>query len=167
MEFKQEMPPEGGYREFNWRRTYPKLLWKPKVLIPIAAFCGVYGYFQNKMHIRQLTTEKFHDIDILNSMEPFLTAERDREWLKIMRQNRDIENELMKDVPGWKTGTWYGEPVYFTLGDRWFDPWNLEVYAHSKYKRMYDDIVFKERTGLAGPKRWKQWLPENLRDYIW
>lgn len=28
----------------------------------------------------------------------------------------------MKDVPGWKTGTWYGEPVYFTLGDKWWDP---------------------------------------------
>lgn len=28
----------------------------------------------------------------------------------------------MKNVPGWKTGTWYGEPVYFTLGDKWWDP---------------------------------------------
>lgn len=28
----------------------------------------------------------------------------------------------MKDVPGWKTGTWYGEPIYFTLGDKWWEP---------------------------------------------
>lgn len=24
-----------------------------------------------------------------------------------MRKHRDVENELMKNVPGWKTGTWY------------------------------------------------------------
>lgn len=41
-----------------------------------------------------------------------------------MKRNRDYENELMKDVPGWKTGTWYGEPLYFTIDyvDRWWDP---------------------------------------------
>lgn len=31
----------------------------------------------------------------------------------------------MKDVPGWVTGTWYGEPVYFTLGEKWWDPTQL------------------------------------------
>lgn len=43
-------------------------------------------------------------------------------WLRLLKKNRDLENEVMKDVPGWKTGTWYGEPVYFTLGDKWWDP---------------------------------------------
>lgn len=43
-------------------------------------------------------------------------------WLKVLKKNRDMENKIMKDVPGWKTGTWYGEPVYFTLGDKWWDP---------------------------------------------
>lgn len=39
-----------------------------------------------------------------------------------MNKNAEIEKELMKDVPGWKVGTWYGEPVYFTLGEDWIEP---------------------------------------------
>ncbi len=27
--------------------------------------------------------------------------------LKLMRRNRELEDEVMADVPGWKTGTWY------------------------------------------------------------
>lgn len=45
---------------------------------------------------------------------PLLLAERDREYLKQVRRNRDEEAKLMKDVPGWKVGTWYGEPIYKT-----------------------------------------------------
>jgi hypothetical protein len=26
-EFHQDMPPVGGYRPFNWNRTYAKTLW--------------------------------------------------------------------------------------------------------------------------------------------
>lgn len=33
---------------------------------------------------------------------PMLLAERDREYLKQLRKNRDAEAELMKDVPGWE-----------------------------------------------------------------
>lgn len=28
--FRQDMPPPGGYRAFNWNRTYPKVFWKRK-----------------------------------------------------------------------------------------------------------------------------------------
>ena len=56
-------------------------------------------------------------------MQPFLVAERDRRWLSVMRKNREMEEEVMKDVPGWKVGTWYGEPVFYTLeDDHWWDP---------------------------------------------
>lgn len=33
---------------------------------------------------------------------PMLLAERDREYLKQLRRNRDAEAELMRDVPGWE-----------------------------------------------------------------
>ena len=39
-----------------------------------------------------------------------------------MRKIRDAEDEVMKDVPGWVTGTWYGEPIYFTTAGGWWDP---------------------------------------------
>lgn len=35
---------------------------------------------------------------------PMLLAERDREYLKQLRRNRDAEAELMRDVPGWEVG---------------------------------------------------------------
>jgi hypothetical protein len=28
--YRQDMPPEGGYREFNWERTFPKRILKRK-----------------------------------------------------------------------------------------------------------------------------------------
>ena len=49
------------------------------------------------------------------ALYPLLFAERDREFLKQLRRNRDDEASLMKNVPGWKVGTWYGEPIFKTL----------------------------------------------------
>lgn len=58
-------------------------------------------------------------------------------WLRHVRKNRELENEIMKDVPGWVTGTWYGEPVYFTLGEKWWDPTELvslfDVFLDSQF----------------------------------
>ena len=47
-------------------------------------------------------------------LEPLMAAESDRLILWQMRRNRDEENELMKDVQGWVTGTWFGEPLFKT-----------------------------------------------------
>ena len=46
------------------------------------------------------------------AMEPVLMAERDREYLKQLRRNRDWEAKLMDDVDGWEVGTWLGQKVY-------------------------------------------------------
>lgn len=57
--------------------------------------------------------------------------------LKQIRRNREDEEQLMKNVPGWKAGTWYGEPIFKTLKhDEWFDPILEEYYAHTKEKYM-------------------------------
>jgi NADH dehydrogenase (ubiquinone) 1 alpha subcomplex subunit 13 len=54
---------------------------------------------------------------------PLLMAERDREYLKQLRRNRDEEADLMKNVPGWVVGTWYGEPIFKTKpNDAFLDP---------------------------------------------
>lgn len=58
-----------------------------------------------------------------------------------MKKNLALEKDLMKNVPGWKAGTWYGEPIYFTLGDNWIEPialvcfyFNLRQNIHLKFK---------------------------------
>ena len=53
-----------------------------------------------------------------------------------MRANRDEENELMKDVPGWVTGTWYGQPVYTNLAKRFVEPNYFDFYMHRPLKDM-------------------------------
>ena len=46
------------------------------------------------------------------AIEPLMLAERDREFLKQLRRNRDAEEKLMADVEGWEVGTFYGHKVY-------------------------------------------------------
>lgn len=73
------------------------------------------------------------------ALEPLMEAETDRLVLWQMRRNRDEENELMKDVPGWVTGTWFGEPLYKTNPnfDKWIQPTFVEAYAHTRTRDMH------------------------------
>ena len=51
------------------------------------------------------------------ALAPLLQAERDRAYVKQVKQIRDAEEELMADVEGWETGKWFGQPVYYTVPD--------------------------------------------------
>jgi NADH dehydrogenase (ubiquinone) 1 alpha subcomplex subunit 13 len=72
------------------------------------------------------------------AISPLLLAEEHRLFLKQLRANREEENELMKNVPGWETGKWKGEPVYHNLNNR-FPVVHPEAYfAHTSWNEMYD-----------------------------
>ncbi|KJH52993.1 GRIM-19 protein [Dictyocaulus viviparus] len=137
--FRQEMPPPGGYRKFNFARTFPKLVWRPGVVVATAFGVAVYGSFEGIRKKKANITEKFEDVDINNAMQPFLTAERDRYWLKLLKKNRDLEDEIMKDVPGWKT-----EPYLKDMENYWRH--------HSEY---------------SAPKFYDKWIPKSIARYIW
>merc|ERR1712024_54979 len=66
---------------------------------------------------------------------PLMLAERDREYLKQCRRNRDAEAKLMGNEEGWEVGTWYGHPIYKTTGDKWIDVTFDEFYAHCDKER--------------------------------
>lgn len=73
---------------------------------------------------------------------PLLLAERDREYLKQLRRNRDSEAELMVNVEGWKVGTWYGEPIYKTKPDDYLvEPRMYEYYVHSDPKSFKNRLL--------------------------
>uniref|UniRef100_A0A914I9R6 NADH dehydrogenase [ubiquinone] 1 alpha subcomplex subunit 13 n=1 Tax=Globodera rostochiensis TaxID=31243 RepID=A0A914I9R6_GLORO len=152
--FRQDLPPEGGYPKFNWSRTYPKIFWTPgRTMLFSCILPTFYGYFHNFRHTPlSIKTQYFEDHDISNALEPFMMAERDRQVLRIMKRNRELEEEVMKDEPGWKTGTWYGEPIYFTLGDNWIEPLPLEINAHLKEKDQPYNYYWRLIT--AWPRRW-------------
>uniref|UniRef100_A0A7I5E5Z7 NADH dehydrogenase [ubiquinone] 1 alpha subcomplex subunit 13 n=1 Tax=Haemonchus contortus TaxID=6289 RepID=A0A7I5E5Z7_HAECO len=165
--FRQDMPPPGGYRSFNYGRTFPKLVWRPGLVVAAVFGATVAGTFQTFAALKARVTEKFEDVDINNAMEPFLIAERDRSWLKLLRKTRDLEDEVMKDVPGWKTGTWYGEPVYFTLGDKWWDPEYFEIFAHSEHGQWAKEHTWRHHSDYSAPKFYDKWIPASIAKYIW
>jgi len=54
-----------------------------------------------------------------------------------LRKNRDEEERLMANVPGWVVGTYFGEPIYKTRPkDEWIDVSLNEFYAHASYRAV-------------------------------
>ncbi|VDP92385.1 unnamed protein product [Echinostoma caproni] len=65
------------------------------------------------------------------ALSPFILAEQERLYLKQIRRNREYEEKLMKDVPGWKVGHWHEYPVFHNPRGLWVDPNVDEFYAHT------------------------------------
>ena len=49
-----------------------------------------------------------------------------------LQKNRDDEEKLMKDVPGWEVGTYYGVPLYHDVENRYPHVPYKEYYAHCR-----------------------------------
>jgi len=133
--YKQELPPPGGFEEIQWERRLPKKTRGSVLMAGYVAFSTVMYLIWRREQNRQ----NLFELDLFDcriATEPFLFAERDRMMLKQVRQNRDEENELMKDVPQWKTGTLWGIPVYYNKRGRWFEPTREELWAHASKKDM-------------------------------
>ncbi|XP_072400325.1 NADH dehydrogenase [ubiquinone] 1 alpha subcomplex subunit 13 [Diabrotica undecimpunctata] len=145
VEFKQDMPPQGGYNPINFKRVPAKTLFGGWALIGgyIGMTAGAaYLYYLN---VKAVKTRELELKGASLALYPILMAERDREYLKQLRRNRDEERELMKNVEGWKTGTWYGEPIYKTKDkDTLIHPVFHEYYIHSSYK----DYTVRANIGL-------------------
>merc|ERR1712051_303954 len=77
-----------------------------------------YGVYQYKRGMRQVFKEEVEMKSASLAITPLMLAERDREFMKQLRRNRDAEEKLMKDVEGWEVGTFYGHKVYKTIGDQ-------------------------------------------------
>merc|ERR1719228_67235 len=73
---------------------------------------GWFYYSRRKRVNMALSTEKR---SLNMALEPMLSAERDRALLKHIVKSREWEEDLMKDVPGWEVGTFFGKPVYKAL----------------------------------------------------
>jgi NADH dehydrogenase (ubiquinone) 1 alpha subcomplex subunit 13 len=136
--FKQDLPPKGGYGPINWARVPGK-----KRMSGYAAF-GIFfgvttlawiGYYFEERYKRKWILEMN---DARLAISPLLLAEEQRLHLKHLRANRDEENALMKNVPGWETGKLNGEPVYHNLNNRFPVVHPEAYYAHAKWNEMFD-----------------------------
>jgi len=162
IKYKQDMPPPGGYKDFIWHRTFPKTWATASKLFGGFIVAFSFGIFYVRNFRRKIMMMEIDHQDAKIALEPFVLAERDRIWLRYLRKMREAETELMKDVPGWQAGTWYGEPVYFTVGDKWQDPNEFEMFAHARYMDGRWITRFKLHDGWAGPHWWDKYLPEWL-----
>jgi len=134
------MPPKGGYKAFQWAKVPGK---KPLsgyatfgIIAGVAATAWVGYIFEQKAKKKVMI--EMNDGRI--ALAPLLLAEEQRAYLKQLRANRDEENELMKNVPGWKTGTLYGEQVYENLNQRFPVVHPEDYYSQaprSKMRRRY------------------------------
>ncbi|XP_056644308.1 NADH dehydrogenase [ubiquinone] 1 alpha subcomplex subunit 13 [Diorhabda carinulata] len=135
VEFKQDMPPPGGYKPIHFKRVPAKTFFGGWAII--GGYLGMtagaaYLYYLN---VKAVKARELEMRCVSLAIYPMLLAERDREFLKQLRRNRDEERELMKNVEGWKVGTWYGEPIYKTKPtDHLVDPMFFDYYVHSSYK---------------------------------
>lgn len=103
----------------------------------LAGYVGMTGvsfylYYQN---LKKVTFNDLEQKGASLAIYPMLLAEKDREYLKQLRRNRDEERELMKNVEGWKVGTLYGEPIYHLTkeDDPLYRPMFTEYYVHASY----------------------------------
>jgi len=164
--YKQDMPPSGGYEKILFERTFPKT-WatgaKVFGLLGLSMFCGCQMF---RVARKRFLRKELENFDARVAMMPFVLAERDRHWLRWIRHTRDNETEVMKDHPGWQTGTWYGEPIYFTLGEKWWDPAWAEVTSHARDIDRINFIRWNDHSEWAGPKWYDKYIPDTVSDYI-
>lgn len=133
----QDLPPSGGYNPINFKRVQLKPILSAKLLFAGYAVLTAGAYYMYYLTDRKISREEVEMRSCRNVMLPIVLAERDREYLKQIRRNRDSEARLMANVEGWKVGTWFGEPVYKTVkNDEWIDPSKLKCYSQKLFPSL-------------------------------
>lgn len=77
-QFRQDMPPPGGYAPIKWARVGQKTVMNGWMAFGLYAAVSIYAWnkhFNWKYYLKKLEVEKF---DCYVAMEPFIHAERDR-----------------------------------------------------------------------------------------
>jgi len=140
-EFKQDLPPQGGYQPIEYKRVPAK-----QYLSGITWFVGYVIFTFTACYIWVVTSRERLNLGVEDDgtiiiLQPMLMAERDRKYLRILRRNRELEEEIMKDVPGWEVGTYFGEPIYYTCKpDEWHDVTVEELFNHQKKSEYWNHI---------------------------
>ncbi|XP_070830422.1 NADH dehydrogenase [ubiquinone] 1 alpha subcomplex subunit 13 [Chaetodon trifascialis] len=119
---KQDMPPPGGYSAFDYKRNLPKRGLSGYSMFGIGIGIMVFGYWRLFKWNRERRRLQIEEMEARVALMPLLQAEKDRRYLRMMRENLEEEAIVMKDVPGWKVG----ESVFNT--DRWVTPLCEELF---------------------------------------
>eukprot|EP00095_Tigriopus_kingsejongensis_P001957 maker-scaffold594_size129171-snap-gene-0.19 protein:Tk01957 transcript:maker-scaffold594_size129171-snap-gene-0.19-mRNA-1 annotation:"nadh dehydrogenase 1 alpha subcomplex 13" len=139
--FKQDLPPKGGYAPITYKRIPARTVMTAPMLLGGLIGLQSYGYYAYKKGQKVIRRNELEMTSASLGIEPLLLAERDREFLKQIRRNRDAETELMKDREGWEVGTLFGEKIYLSIPEDSLDHYTMaEYYAHAHPKLADRDI---------------------------
>ncbi|KAG7196812.1 hypothetical protein KM043_016925 [Ampulex compressa] len=128
----QDMPPKGGYKAYQFNRVPLRTIFGARTIFPLYLGVSTLGFLIYAHNYRQIKREKIEMRSARFAILPILLAERDRNILRYMRRNRDEEAELMKNVPGWVVGTYFGEKIYSdATDDTYIEPTFSEYVAHA------------------------------------
>ncbi|KAJ8680200.1 hypothetical protein QAD02_015987 [Eretmocerus hayati] len=142
----QDMPPQGGYNPLVWERTKLKTFFTVPRTIAVFAISSIAGIIAYGASYKRIKREDIEMRSARFALLPMLMAERDRAFLKQCRINRDIERELMKDVPEWEVGTYFREPVYITKQGKFMEPHFFEFNAHGDYLEVMYRVLRRHFT---------------------
>lgn len=125
----QDLPPPGGYAPFNYQRSKLRTIIGGR--LGIALFYGItsIGCFVYYLDLKSFRRSQIEMTSSQCAIRPLIEAERDRALLRHMRHLRDEEADVMKNVPGWEVGTFYGVPVFNTLRSEFFEPRSIDAYV--------------------------------------
>ncbi|EMD40485.1 hypothetical protein CERSUDRAFT_111080 [Gelatoporia subvermispora B] len=112
-QFRQDMPPPGGFNAIKYKRNLP--FRGPSGLVILGGVTAVctYGFYRvgrGNIEKRELEREKvWSRINLV----PLLLAEGDRDAYRRQQAALEREKAIMKDVPGWEAGkSVYNNPRY-------------------------------------------------------
>ncbi|XP_012259066.2 NADH dehydrogenase [ubiquinone] 1 alpha subcomplex subunit 13 [Athalia rosae] len=140
----QDLPPAGGYGPLHTERVKLRT-----ILSGRNAILGYFAVTTGALLVYAQTYKAFrkHEVEMRSArlaIYPMLLAERDREFLKQLKRNREAEGELMKNVPNWEVGTWYGSPVFKTTpADKLTEPALFEYYAFASRRDYINRLDFE------------------------
>ncbi|KAI5695801.1 NADH dehydrogenase [ubiquinone] 1 alpha subcomplex subunit 13 [Diaphorina citri] len=141
--YKQDLPPDGGYKKLDFSRVPARKIWNWYTIIPTYVVSTAVGIYLWRLNREQVRRERAENNSATVALMPLLIAEKDRNLLKTMRKIRDEETELMKNTEGWEAGTLYGEKVYKTSPeDEFVMPSFNEYYAHNKNEEFTKRFQF-------------------------
>lgn len=141
MPYRQDLPPPGGYRAFEWNKVPLRPTWRHYTYYMAWAFATGIGYAGYKLERRLEGILALEEQDAKLASEPLLVAERDRFLLRQCRINRAEEERVMKDVPGWQVGKYFDEPIFYTTPpDMWIEPNTYSLWTHAPYDRYYRHV---------------------------
>ncbi|XP_071522762.1 NADH dehydrogenase [ubiquinone] 1 alpha subcomplex subunit 13 [Panulirus ornatus] len=139
----QDLPPKGGYAPISFRRLPARTYFSGlQMFAGYTILTAVTGFLYYRTY-RRIRLEEVEMRSGQLAIEPLLLAERDREFLKQIRKNRDEEEKLMEGVEGWEVGKYYNEPIYKTVPeDKFLDPIVQEYFSHGHSKSYVRGAYF-------------------------